>query len=265
MQNKIYLGYTKKAKGDKQMKLNKIILTSIAIFVLCGTMAFAADAEVVEEDSGGNATYAGSVGDTGIPAFASSVTTLDGTEGDANHGDSVKLLTDVANKPLITYLYYKDTDVSDDAALYDADWDLSQNFTTNTFTVGVRGSTTQSESLLVKVAATPFALVASIDSTTGEAGVTAGKIKVAEVMGTVDTSKQVRPGSLQYRLPTSYTIKSSPLTSGYYYDPTVDVSETSINGVRSGKIVSFTLTSTGKSSLPAGRYQSIVELTYSID
>jgi len=144
--------------------------------------------------------------------------------------------------------------------LYDADWSLADGFTTNTFAVGLQGTTSESETLDVIIAATPFAIVDSSDA----ALVTAGPITVNFEKGSQVTTGNGAQTATAYDTPTQYKIHSNPLAINTYYDPSLDSNAASDNGVATGKVVEFTLTTLGKTQLPAGRYQSTVTLTYSM-
>jgi hypothetical protein len=138
---------------------------------------------------------------------------------------------------------------------------LETGFTTNTFAVGLQGTTSQSETLDVTVAATPFAI---LDNNTNAALVTAGKMSVNLVKGVAVTTGNGAQSATVYTSPTQYKIQSDSLAVNTYYDPAKASNYTSVNGVATGKVVEFTLSTLGKDQLPAGRYQSTITLTYEL-
>jgi len=243
------------------MVLKKRLLASLALTFVCFSIVFAADATPVDT-AGENNTYVGAEGDTDISSSVKTSTTLATSTG--NTDDIVNLLADIPQEDLTTSLYYNENIVTSDEGLYDADWNLTSGFTTNTFVVGVKGSTGVSGVLNVVVGATPFAIVDSRN----EAIATAGAMTVnAGLKGTASTVNGLQTATVYGKnTATAYRIKSDPIVADVYYDPSLAITVIDVReGVTTGKVVSFTLTTEGKDELPSGRYQSTVTLLYSLE
>jgi len=244
------------------MAYKKILLLSVLLLSFCFSIVFATEATSVDT-TGENNTYVGAEGDTGIPSSVKTQTTLAPLTG--NSDDVVNILADIPQEDLTTSLYYNENEITNDEFLYDADWNLTSGFTTNTFAVGVKGSTGVSEVLHVIVGATPFAIV---DTTDDSAIATAGAMTVnVGTKGTAPTDNGLKTSTVYGRsTATAYRIKSDPLTADVYYDPSLAITVIDVReGVTTGKVVSFTLTTEGKDQLPSGRYQSTVTLMYSLE
>ena len=229
-----------------KLKNKRRLIVSSLFLMMCSYMIFAV-ATVLQNDSSSSDdsyTYVDDNGDT--VSFPSNATTA-GLASDAdvtgNSGDSIKLLSDVPETAIITSLWYNETDVTDAEALYDADWDLTNGFETNTFTVGVDGTLNTDSVLNVKISVTPFILTKD-----GKEIASSGAVTVTDVNG-----------SESYNTDDGVDTK---LLGNVYYDPNETYSD---NNNVSGKILTFDLTvAKAETTLPAGRYKSTVTLEYSM-
>jgi len=231
-------------------------------------MIFAAESAVTAPE-GESDTYVSS--DVSDFTYTSSTALA---QGKGDKGDLIVVGADVPVEPLTTSLYYNDTNVTTRNAanyIYDADWNASNEFITNNFTVAVTGNIGTEETnqqLKINVSVTPFTQV--------DGGVKASPVEIVTANNydnnTIDNV--TTDATLLNPVDTAdaqVTTKTNALDSRYFYkgysSTYSDSTEANATtGQIPGNVFRFQIKNTGtEANLPSGRYQSTVTFTYSLD
>ncbi|MCH3916994.1 MAG: hypothetical protein LKE40_05960 [Spirochaetia bacterium] len=192
-----------------------------------------------------------------------------------NSYDAVNLVGEVATVDLTTSLYYEGVDVTDSAVtsattsdasttvstktLYSSSWNVQSGFDTGVFTIAVTGSTGYvSQSLSIEISTEPFAL---LDNNGDQSdSVHGGAVAVYENESVSAWDKKVGESSV-------YESGIAELATNTYFDGYSDatVSSSTESGHASGNVDSFFFRiSPASTTLPTGRYESRVVISYAI-